>query len=159
MPAVGSLRPKVLLLGSMPGEASLRKGEYYAHPQNQFWKILFALYQPGMPVPQDYAQRIGLLEANGILVWDVLHRCKRLGSADDSITEEEINNFEHFFQSHTTIALIAFNGKKAANAFPCKQFPQYQYAVLPSTSPANAQYSFDAKLQAWQKVLIDSHIR
>lgn len=104
-----------LILGSMPGIASLEAGQYYAHPRNAFWPIMGALYGawPGLP----YAERVEQLKVSGVAVWDVLQSCVREGSLDADIREEVPNDFTEFFARHQNIRRIGLNGGKAAASF------------------------------------------
>ena len=164
MPLVRSFPPivtpdaEVLILGSMPGAASLAAGQYYAHRQNAFWRIVGALY--GCPADAPYPQRVRALQAAGIAVWDVLHACERTGSLDARITRasEVPNDLPGFLGAHPSIRRIAFNGGLAEQAFRRHVAPQLGGACpellrLPSTSPAHASLSFDDKLAAWRRAL------
>lgn len=137
----------------MPGVASLEAFQYYAYPYNVFWKIMGELFDAG---PQlDYAARLQKLNDNRIALWDVIHSCIRPGSLDSAIWEEGLatNDFDGFFKEHPLISHVYFNGQKAASLFKKKVAPDlggdYEYLVLPSTSPANAARSYAAKLEAW----------
>jgi TDG/mug DNA glycosylase family protein len=145
----------VLILGSMPGKASLRAGQYYAHPQNAFWKILGALFdfEPGFP----YESRIASLREHGIALWDVMQSCVRETSHDSDIEEFSIvsNPFAGFLRDHPEIHTICFNGAKAESSWRKHVLPQLPragdiaYHRLPSTSPANASIGYDDKAKAW----------
>ena len=144
---------KALILGSMPGVASLEASQYYAYPRNVFWSIMGELFGAG---PQlDYPERLQKLNENHIALWDVIQTCIRPGSLDSAIWEEglAINDFKGFFSQHPHINRIYFNGQKAASLFTKKVMPDltghYEYFVLPSTSPAYAARSYAAKLEAW----------
>jgi TDG/mug DNA glycosylase family protein len=149
---------KVLILGSMPGKASLAAGEYYAHPQNIFWRIMGELVgaRPGFP----YESRLRILKSCGIAVWDVLESCIRKSSLDSHIEEVSIipNDFESFFMRHPKVAYVFFNGAKAEQCFlrhvdPLLKSHSLQYQRLPSTSPANAGTPYEKKLNAWRAVM------
>ena len=147
---------RVLILGSMPGVASLAAGQYYAFPRNAFWKIMGDLFGAG---PQlDYPTRLQILGDKRVALWDVIHTCVRPGSLDSAIQDEgmQTNDFSGFFKRHPQIRLVCFNGQKAAGLFKKRVAPQlagvYGYHVLPSTSPANAGSSYAAKLEAWSVV-------
>jgi len=144
---------RLLILGSMPGIASLEATRYYAFPRNVFWKIMGDLFGAG---PQlDYPSRLQKLKENHIALWDVIAQCHRPGSLDSAISNDGLatNDFNGFFKQHPHISHICFNGQKAADLFKKKVAPdltgQYEYLVLPSTSPANAAKNYDAKLEAW----------
>lgn len=160
-PPIARADARVLVLGSMPGVASLSAGQYYAHRRNAFWPIMGALlgFDPAAP----YAQRLAALQAAHIAVWDVLQSCTRPGSLDASISRESevANDFPLFFRQHPHIGHVFFNGTAAEAAFRRHVLPQMAQLVqngpamtrLPSTSPANASFSFDRKLAAWRALL------
>ena len=162
MPPVVGVGPRVLILGSMPGERSLQAKQYYAHPTNAFWPILRELL--GAPDGASYQARLRALKANKVALWDVVHSCRRRGSLDSNIEEPTIvlNNFEGFLSKHPTIRAIAFNGKKAEKLFLRGIAPKLpetigniELIVLPSTSAAHASISRESKLGIW-RVLLDS---
>ncbi len=143
---------RVLVLGSFPGVASLRAQQYYGHPQNQFWKILGALWQ--MPLPTlPYPERVAALLAHGLGVWDVYAACEREGSLDANIRHAEVNDFAWVRRACPKLRAVAHNGgesfRHAKHTEPLG-LPVYK---LPSTSPAHASWSFDRKLAAWAEVL------
>jgi TDG/mug DNA glycosylase family protein len=148
---------RVLILGSMPGKASLAAGRYYAHPGNVFWAIMGELIgaRPDLP----YQARLDILHRSGIGLWDVLDSCIRAGSLDSSIKTDSAapNDFKSFFMTHPNIARVFFNGAKAEQCFmkyirPSLESGPLQYQRLPSTSPANAGISYAQKLLVWQSV-------
>ncbi|HYR05784.1 MAG TPA: DNA-deoxyinosine glycosylase [Gallionella sp.] len=148
---------RILILGSMPGEASLRAGQYYAHPQNLFWRIMGELL--GTDPASPYEQRIQALKSARIALWDVLHSCRRKGSLDSDIDGGSLvpNDFAGFFHSHPQITLVFFNGAKAEEYYrkhvlPGIEIEPLEYLRLPSTSPANASISYERKLEAWRSV-------
>jgi len=149
---------KILILGSMPGQVSLTKQEYYGHPHNLFWQIMSELFGASPHLP--YATRLQILIQNGIAIWDVLHECEREGSLDSDIEEISIiaNDFSHFFLLHPHIHSVFFNGTKAEAAFKryilptLKNTSHIRFTKLPSTSPANASISKEKKLSAWKSV-------
>jgi TDG/mug DNA glycosylase family protein len=99
---------RILILGSMPSVASLRKGQYYGHPQNAFWRLMPALL--GEPFTEDYAQRTAMLLRHGVALWDVLKSCEREGSLDSNIKRPEVNDFAAFFDAHPRISRVYLNG-------------------------------------------------
>jgi len=150
----------VLILGSLPGKVSLERGQYYAQPQNTFWRIMgeIAGARPDLP----YKDRLRLLMENGIALWDVCAAGHRSGSLDSAIqlSSVETNDFSKFLHAHPGIGLICFNGQKAKEIYarkvlqtPSALFEQIRYEVLPSTSPAHAAMSFEQKLSRWCAVL------
>ncbi len=144
-----------LILGSMPGIASLEAGEYYAHPRNAFWPIMGALFGARPELP--YTERTSILTANGIAVWDVLQSCEREGSLDADIRAEVPNDFAAFFAAYPGICRIGLNGGKAAVSFRRHALPHLPEGsglyLLPSTSPAHAARSVDAKCALWRAAL------
>jgi TDG/mug DNA glycosylase family protein len=144
---------RALILGSMPGVASLEATQYYAFERNVFWKIMGELF--GVDPQLDYSLRLQKLKENRIALWDVIQSCHRPGSLDSAISEEgmETNDFNGFFKTHPHISHVFFNGQKAAGLFKKKVLPglagQFEYCVMPSTSPANAATSYAVKLEKW----------
>lgn len=152
-PPVLGTDARILILGSMPGQASLQAGEYYAHPRNQFWPIMGALFGAGSD--RSYRQRLNLLQENGIALWDVLHSCERTGSLDSDIRDERPNDITAILAAYPAITRIYFNGAKAQDAFRRHiggNRLAYAYVRLPSTSPAHAGMSFSEKLNFWSVV-------
>ena len=148
-----------LILGSMPGVASLQAREYYAHPRNAFWTIAETLFGIARDLP--YAERVRALEAAGLAVWDVLKACRRNGSLDSAIEAQSIvaNDFRRFLKRNPGITRIYFNGNMARQLFDRHVLPtltEKQQLIprvtLPSTSPANAGFSLPQKTQAWRVV-------
>ncbi len=159
-PPVSAPDATVLILGSMPGKRSLAENQYYAHPQNTFWRIVGTVFDfdPALP----YAQRCDALRAAGVALWDVLGECERPGSLDSNIVEETIapNDFAGFLATHPHIGAICFNGAKAEQSFLRHVLPglnDTQRAIprhrLPSTSPAHAGMRFEEKLASWREAL------
>ena len=151
---IADLRSKLLILGTIPGKASLRMNAYYAHPQNAFWKIIFNLHN--LPFSTDIQFRKEVLLQNGIALWDVLRKCERRSSLDTDIRREEPNDLRALLSSHPGITEIFFNGKEAARYFN-KYFADnvLHNRVLPSTSPAHA-IKWEMKLAAWHEILLPS---
>lgn len=154
-PPVAGPEARIIVLGSMPGAASLRAGQYYAHPHNAFWRIMGELFGAGPALP--YPARLQILTDAGLALWDVLESCVRVGSLDSAIRDERANDFAAFFTEHPGIGQIFFNGAKAEQAFLRHVLPGLAMPVigrhrLPSTSPAHAGLSFERKLDAWRAV-------
>jgi len=156
-PPIAERSAETLILGSMPGEASLAAGQYYAHPRNAFWRILGTLlrFDPAL----GYAARVRALKAARIAVWDVLQACERKGSLDSSIDRAtlEANDFAGFFRRHPRIRRVFFNGSTAEACFERYVMKHVvlghvSFTRLPSTSPAHAARSFEDKLEAWRVV-------
>lgn len=147
-----------LILGSMPGAASLKANQYYAHPQNAFWKILQSIFDGNI---ETYATRLEILETNRIALWDSLKYCHRPGSLDANIVKNSVqsNDFESFLQHYPTIKLIAFNGKAAEKWFRKLVLPNlsapdsYTLVSLPSSSPAMAMLTVEKKTAQWCEAL------
>jgi hypoxanthine-DNA glycosylase len=146
----------LLILGSMPGIASLAAHQYYAHPRNAFWPVMEGLW--GISAAAPYAQRVRAVKAAGIAIWDVLGSCQRRSSLDSDIDPASIlvNDFAGFFRRHPAVQVIAFNGGTAATLFRrhvLAQLPEgYRHLPmhqLPSTSPANARLTLEDKRRAW----------
>ena len=149
----------MLVLGSMPSEASLAANQYYAFRHNQFWRIAGEIcgFAPDAP----YAARRAGLKRNRIALWDVLESCIRPGSLDASIRADSIrvNDFAGFLASHPRIRRVCFNGGKAESAWRRHVAPALpkslgiEYRLLPSTSPAHAGMSYRSKLRAWRSAI------
>ncbi|EKD82242.1 MAG: T/U mismatch-specific DNA glycosylase, partial [uncultured bacterium] len=157
---VANADARILVLGSMPGEASLRAQQYYAHPHNLFWKFIFA--SAGVEFSCDYQRRIAALESLRVALWDVLQQCRREGSLDSSIEKdsEHPNDIAGLLARLPQVGKICFNGQKAFSSFKMhilKTSPElaqrYQLVVLPSTSPANASQNYHSKFARWQHEL------
>lgn len=148
---------RVLILGSMPGVASLAAQQYYAHPRNGFWPIMARI--AGFDAAAPYGERVAALARAGIAVWDVLQSCVRPGSLDSAIQAgtRVPNDFASFFAEHPGIRLVGFNGAEAQQSFvryvqPSLQVEGVRFVRLPSTSPAHAM-AFERKLAAWCEAL------
>ena len=143
---------RILVLGSFPGAASLTAGQYYAHPRNQFWSLLAALTGEDM-VTIPYPARLDLLRKHRIGLWDVFGECEREGSLDSSIRKP--NDFERLRRLCPELAVVGFNGQASGKFAPLFAAQGYRTVVLPSTSPAHAAMSFDAKLEKWKQLMDD----
>lgn len=145
---------EILILGTMPSEESLRKQQYYGHKTNQFWRIIFALFNETFS--DIYAERVNLLKRNKIALWDVLACCEGQGSADSDIKNEQPNNFEAFYKKYPNIRMVFFSSKKAAEYY--KKYVGFSdnkiFDVLPSPSSANARMPLEQKVKEWRKLLI-----
>ncbi|MTI66026.1 MAG: DNA-deoxyinosine glycosylase [Firmicutes bacterium] len=149
-PIVGE-NSKVLILGSMPGKESLRKRQYYAFKRNQFWDIIYKLFEKEKD--NDYESKKIFLLKHNIALWDVLINCKREGSLDSNIKNEVPNDFECFLDKYYNIKYIFFNGTKSQKLF--KKHIGFNnktikdYYLLPSTSPAYTK-KFEYKFEKWK---------
>lgn len=150
----------VLVLGSLPGQMSIEVQQYYAQPRNAFWRIMGTLCGASPELP--YPERLERLRAAGIALWDVLAAGERRGSLDSAIVPATIvvNDFASFFAAHPRIRFVSFNGTMAFELYRRHVLPVLPPAVaaleskrLPSTSPANASYSFERKLEIWSETL------
>jgi hypoxanthine-DNA glycosylase len=160
-PPIADKHAEILILGSMPGEASLQQQQYYAHPRNAFWFIMQQLF--AIPDQAEYAEKTAYLLMNRIAVWDVLHQCERKGSLDVAIKNHtiQINDFTALFEQCPHIRKIGFNGAKAEQEYRKRVLPslsitaqQIEMIRLPSTSPAMASFSREQKLAEWRKLVL-----
>ena len=157
-PVIGA-NPRVVVLGSMPGVASLEAVQYYAHPRNAFWPIMGELF--GFDAAVDYDSRIGQIETQPIVLWDSLKACYRPGSLDSNIDDgsAEANDFPWLLRQHPDIRAIFFNGATSEKYFRKLALPllltsdHLELIRMPSTSPANAGMNFQQKLAAWRRLL------
>jgi TDG/mug DNA glycosylase family protein len=158
-PPIESNNSSILILGTMPGKASLQAQQYYAHPRNSFWKIISEII--GVDAVNSYEARTSSIVAARIALWDVLKSCTRESSLDSDIDNDSIifNDFASFFNNHSRIHRVCFNGTKAEKLYMRNIQPflrnssNIKYICLPSTSPANATISFDEKLRAWKSIV------
>jgi hypoxanthine-DNA glycosylase len=157
-PVIGRL-PRVLVLGSLPGRASIAAGQYYAMPRNAFWFVMAGICGAGPD--RQYDERLQNLHAAGIALWDVLHAAARPGSLDANIVTatEQPNAIAALIARCTSLQLIAFNGRKAAALFrrhvaPALEREDLVFTELPSTSPAHAALDRQTKLAIWREALL-----
>ena len=159
-PPIADARARILILGSMPGKASLAAGQYYAHAQNLFWHILGEVAGAAPSLP--YAARTRALKTSGIALWDVFAACAREGSLDSAIDDATIsaNDFVAFYRAHPGITQVFFNGAKAEACYRKHALPLLadglgppSHRRLPSTSPANASMSRAYKHRVWKQAL------
>jgi hypoxanthine-DNA glycosylase len=145
-------RTTTLILGSFPSEASLAAGQYYAHPRNQFWRLLGAVLEEPL-AELDYAERAARVRAHRVGIWDVLDACRRPGSLDAQIRDPRPNDFAVLREMAPELHVVLFNGG-AAGRF-ARQFAAAGLvtAVLPSSSPAHAGRSFEQKLALWRAAM------
>ncbi|MCI0920033.1 DNA-deoxyinosine glycosylase [Sphingobacterium rhinopitheci] len=147
------LNPKILILGSLPGDISIAQHQYYGHPNNRFWKILFHIYQEEFT--SDYRSKIDFLHRHHIALWDVCATAHRPGSMDIHISEVIPNPIPTLLAKNPTIHSIYFNGQKAQQLYDknFKPINTIHYQMLPSSSPANAQFSFQKLVELWEIIL------
>ncbi|WP_374462395.1 DNA-deoxyinosine glycosylase [Chryseobacterium sp.] len=151
-PPIIDARSEILILGSIPGVKSLEKQQYYAHPQNKFWKIIFELLNEDFT--DDYIQRIETIKKHHIALWDVIDSCERKGSLDSEIRNEEANQIEELLKEHPNIKAIFCNGGKSYKNLQKLLGKNYKLPIfqLPSTSPLHT-VSFEKKLEEWKGIL------
>lgn len=151
-PVVGK-SPRVLILGSMPGEASLKLRQYYGHPHNQFWRLLGEVLGEDLR-GKSYRGRLAVLKRRKIALWDTLAFCRREGSLDSDIRDEKTNKIIPLLRRHR-IKAVFFNGQKARSVFLRHHrgnAETVELIALPSSSPANASLSFKKKLRLWRRI-------
>ena len=158
-PPIAQPDAELLILGSLPGRKSLEMQQYYAHPQNAFWKLISGIYGHESSLP--YTQRVEILTANRIALWDVLAAAERPGSLDSSIVHASVraNDFAAFFRAHPQVGRVYFNGRKAEELYRrfvlpglSAEFAGLRYVSMPSTSPAHAGMPFAEKLVRWKEI-------
>ena len=156
-PPVSAPDARLLILGSMPGRASLAAVQYYAHPRNAFWPIMEEIL--AIPGAMSYEERLLAHKDRRIALWDVLASCVRPGSLDSNIEAPSIlpNDFSSFFSKHPRIHTVFFNGSMAEQSWKRHVLPTLPPALrpktslrLPSTSPAHAGRTFEEKTEAWK---------
>jgi TDG/mug DNA glycosylase family protein len=153
-PVTGGV-PEVLILGSFPSIQSLITGEYYGNPRNHFWQIAEAVLAIDRTLP--YATRVTQIVERGIALWDVIHSCRREGSADLRIRDPVYNDLTGFLAAHPTIRLVVLNGTAAGRFWHAATgssplSAQIPVLILPSTSPANARRSLTEKIHRWEVI-------
>lgn len=153
-PPIVDARSRLLVLGSMPGAMSLEKREYYGHPLNAFWKIMFSIFN--QEIADEYNEKIAFLKMHSIALWDVLESCERTGSADAAIRNPKPNDIRGLLCGYPAIQRVLFNGKSVEKLFKkyigYNDLPGVAFRVLPSTSPAHA-VRFEDKYTAWERVM------
>lgn len=151
LPPVLNSNTRVLILGSFPGAASLGAQQYYAHPRNQFWRLMSVLSGANlMALP--YAARVQCLLVHEFGLWDVLGACERVGSLDANIRNAKENDFALLRQRCPALRRVGFNGKTAGKSAPQFAEAGFDTVVLPSSSPAHATLSFEEKLSVWRRL-------
>jgi hypoxanthine-DNA glycosylase len=154
LPPLVSPDTRLLVLGSFPGAASLAARQYYGHPQNQFWRILQAIYAPGAysNCASSYENKSKWMLSHGVGLWDVYASCERQGSLDSQIRNAEVNDFKALRQHCPQLRAVAHNGAESFRHTGKLEDWGLPTVRLPSTSPANASWSFERKLAAWRDV-------
>ncbi|MFS4473716.1 DNA-deoxyinosine glycosylase [Chryseobacterium sp. T20] len=143
---------EILILGSIPGVKSLEKQQYYAHPQNKFWKIIFELLHEEFT--DNYTQRMEIIRKHHIALWDVIDSCERKGSLDSEIRNEEANQIAELLEKHPNVKAVFCNGGKSYKNLQKLLGKDYKLPIflLPSTSPLHT-VSFEKKLEEWRVIL------
>ena len=151
LPPVIARGTRLVVLGSFPGVASLQAQQYYAHPQNQFWRLVGGLLAE--PLPQlPYRERLARLRLRGVGLWDVYASCRREGSLDSAIEAAELNDLASLRRRAPGLVAVAHNGGESARHRRHTEALGLPVWRLPSSSPANASWSFERKLAAWHEV-------
>lgn len=154
LPPVIARHTRLVILGSFPGVASLNAGQYYAHPRNHFWPILSALWGVDL-VAMAYPQRLAELRARGLGLWDVYAACRRDGSLDSAIEAALPNDLASLPRRAPQLQAVAHNGGESARAMRHTRALGLAVTRLPSTSPANASWSFERKLAVWRAAFVE----
>lgn len=148
---------RLIVLGSFPGVASLQAQQYYGHPRNQFWPILAVLWGVDLKCAP-YEQRLAQARRHGLGLWDVYARCRRAGSLDSAIEAAQLNDLASLARIAPGLRAIVHNGGESARAMVHTRALGLPVTRLPSTSPANASWSFERKLGAWRAAFEDHGI-
>jgi hypoxanthine-DNA glycosylase len=143
---------RLVVLGSFPGAASLAAQQYYGHPRNHFWPLLSALWGEDL-IGVGYAARLEALLRHRVGLWDVYRHCERVGSLDSAIRDPVLNDLPALRTLAPGLLAVAHNGGESARSRRVTEKLGLDVHVLPSTSPANASWSFERKLAAWRDVL------
>ncbi len=152
LPPVIDADTRVVVLGSFPGVASLAAQQYYGHPRNQFWPVLSALWGVDLTT-LPYPERLQHLLRHGLGLWDVYAACRREGSLDSAINDAVPNDLASLLQRAPRLQAVAHNGGESARSMRITRALGVSVFKLPSTSPANASWSFERKLAAWRDAL------
>lgn len=153
LPPLMDQHTRLVVLGSFPGVASLHAQQYYAHPRNQFWPVLSAIWGVDL-VGLPYERRLAEALARGLGLWDVYARCRRVGSLDSAIRDAAFNDLGSLTQRAPGLRAIAHNGSESARALRQTQALGVAVIRLPSTSPAHASWRFERKLAAWREAFV-----
>ena len=143
--------PRLVILGSFPGVASLAAQQYYGHPRNHLWRLLSALWSEDLVAPS-YAERLEALTRHRVGLWDVYRSCEREGSLDSAIRVPVVNDLAQLKALAPDLRAVAHNGGESARSRRITAALGLDVHTLPSTSPANASWSFERKLAAWREV-------
>lgn len=150
-PAIVDANTRVLILGSLPGEASLAARQYYGNPRNAFWRLMEGVL--GTPlVPLAYEDRLAALLAHGVGLWDVIAEAERPGSLDAAIRDPAANDLLALVETLPALRAVAFNGGTAAKLGGKLIRDRVATLALPSSSPAHAARTFEQKAEAWGRL-------
>ena len=148
---------KILILGSMPGVKSLEEQQYYAHPQNRFWKVMGTICNEPKLHELNYDLKLTTLLNKNIALWDTIKSCKRDGSLDSDIQNETPNDIKKLLKKYPNIKTICLNENKSYSTFK-KYFPdlldKYNCHKMPSYSPANAKYNLNKLIEEWKVIFV-----
>jgi double-stranded uracil-DNA glycosylase len=150
LPPIINEETEILILGSLPGDISINKQQYYANSNNDFWKIMQTILNE--TIPPDYTSKIKILHKHHIGLWDVYHSCNRAGSMDKNIIDKEINDFNLLKEKFPKIKLICFNGKEAGLSEQTLQNNGFRTKILPSSSGANRRNQ-NQRINEWRTIL------
>ncbi len=153
LPPVLARHTRCLVLGSFPGAASLAAQLYYGHPRNHFWPLLSAIWQMDL-VAMPYPRRLAEVRRRGLGIWDAYASCQRAGSLDSAIEAAELNDFAWLLRRAPAVRLVLHNGGESARVARAIEALGLPTRRLPSTSPANASWSFERKLSAWRDAFV-----
>jgi hypoxanthine-DNA glycosylase len=155
LPPIIDRNSRFLILGTFPSVISLEKQEYYANPANQFWKIMFKIWNT--PFTEDYEKRLQLLARYNIALWDVLSQCERSGSSDNKIRNERPNDLKALIRQYPNLTHLLFNGNKPLEFFVKHKLTEGRLVPVPSfpsTSPANTHRSLEEKTERWSALKV-----
>ena len=151
LPPIADESSRIIILGSEPGRASLETGQYYAHPWNNFWKIIYTIF--GEEMTDNYEKRKDFVLKNRIALWDVLINCRQRSLRADSINDEIANDFNGFYSRYPNIRYVFFNGKLASDMYHDHiGWTKYclDHYILPSSSGADVNKSLEDKIEEWK---------
>lgn len=158
LPPILGAQPSLLILGSMPSVKSIAMQQYYAHPQNTFWRIMAQLL--GFKLAESYRDNVAALTQNKVAVWDILAACERQGSLDSAIVSgtERLNPLNPLLMNNQSIITIGINGGAAYALFKRHHLSsldvkRVKVVQLPSSSPAHAAMRLEQKQNAWRRLL------
>jgi hypoxanthine-DNA glycosylase len=152
LPPVIEQNSQILIIGSFPSELSLKKKEYYGNPANQFWEIIYSIFES--EPKNSYPTKITFLKEHAIALWDVIYSCKRVGSSDSKINNIQVNDFSSLLRNYHELRCICFNGTKAYTTFKQRVVSSsIVLKLLPSSSPANAKIPLELKTSQWAAIV------